>query len=127
MSDLDRAIAKLRRALATTTAADVRRPEATAGRSEAGGSTGGRWPTAQGATAVQPNSEARVCTVDDCVRPMKARGWCTAHYRTERRKVDPDYDAAERERRREIERRMHARRRAEAAAYRAMRDKGVLP
>ncbi len=125
--DLDRAIAKLRRALATTPRR-ARQPGAEADSQPTAARTDGReWLAAQGATAVQPNSGARACTVNGCTRPVVARGWCNAHYRTQRRKVDPEFNAAERQRRREIERRMRARRRAEAAAYRAMRDKGVLP
>ncbi len=69
----------------------------------------------------------RQCSVASCVKPSRARGWCIAHYRAERRKVDAAFDAAERERKREAERRLRARRQAEAAAYRALRERQILP
>lgn len=70
----------------------------------------------------------KVCSVEGCVKTEKlVRGWCTTHYPLEFAKVNPEYA----QKRRKLQRRKDAKRKArleaEAAAYRAMREKGLLP
>ncbi len=132
--DLDRAVASARRALRAMTTSEpgtgkpggpTATPTAPTEQPAAPPPTGG--PAARDCGGGPQVDGKRQCAVEGCVKPHAARGWCQTHYRTQRRKVDPAYDAAQRERVRDKDHRLRARRQAEAAAYRAMRERGILP
>ncbi len=68
-------------------------------------------------------SDEKGCAVEGCAGGHFARGWCRNCYLTQRAKVDPGYRA----KRMAAADRRRTRARAEAAAYRELRERGLLP